>query len=82
MEELNKGSHPEMTSRQLNTLNDMQGEWVTMTIMAKMLHPFFSIAALRQRAKRGTMPFPYKQVGNRYFAKRSDVEDYLRQINK
>lgn len=82
MAELNKGSHPEMTPRQSNTLNSMQGEWVTMTIMAKMLHPFFSRETLRKKAKEGKAPFLIKQIGSRYFAKRSDVEEYLQQINK
>lgn len=59
----------------------IKDEWLNITQICKMMSNFISRESLRRRAKSGTAPFYMRRIGARYFARREDVEKYIKEIN-
>ena len=79
MDEMNKPNVSELQGTPAPV--EIQGDWITLTQICKMMGGIFSREALRKRVQRGNAPFYMRQIGARYYARREDVEKYINEIN-
>lgn len=60
----------------------IQGDWITLTKIVAMMNGLLSRETLRKMAQRGNAPFCIRRIGARYYARREDVEQYIKEINE
>lgn len=79
MDELNKPNVSELQGTPAPV--ELQGDWITLTQICKMMGGLFNRETLRKQAQRGNAPFFVRRIGARYFARREDVEKYIKEID-